>query len=43
MTAQAVKLDNSNAVSTGTLKKEEVTFVLKADDARFFKIERASK
>lgn len=43
VTAQAVKLDNSNAVSTGTLKKEEVTFVLKADDARFFKIERASK
>ena len=42
VTTQAVKIDENDAVSTGTLKRENVTFSLKADDARFFKIERAS-
>lgn len=42
VTTQAIKIDENAAVSTGTLKREDVTFSLKADDARFFKIERAS-
>ena len=42
VTTQAVKIDEDDAISTGTLSRENVTFSLKADDARFFKIERAS-
>jgi hypothetical protein len=42
VTTQAIEIYENDAISTGTLNKENVTFSLKADDARFFKIERAS-